>query len=73
MKQRDVRPLIIWEWDRWVQTQSIHPRKARALDSFKFFLELQDARSPLLDFQPRGRDKWQIVHGWLLSEGRVSD
>lgn len=73
MKQRDVRPLIIWEWDRWVQTQPIHPRKARGRDSFKFFLELQDARSPLLDFQPRGRDKWQIVHGWLLSEGRVSD
>lgn len=73
MKQRDVRRLIIWEWDRWVQTQAINPGKARARDSFKFFLELQDARSPLLDFQPRRRDKWQIVHGWLLSEGRVSD
>ena len=72
MKQKDVKPLVIREWDRWVQTQSIDPTAASARDSFKFFLELQEARSPLLDFQPRGRDKWQIVHGWLLSAGRVA-
>jgi hypothetical protein len=73
MKQQDVKPLIIAEWDRWVQAQSINPKRASARDSFKFFLELKEARSPLLDFQPRGRDKWQIVHGWLLSAGRVSN
>jgi len=71
MKQQEVKPLIIMEWDRWVQTQSINPTRASARDSFKFFVELQDARSPLLDFQSRGRDKWQIVYGWLTSEGRV--
>jgi len=73
MKQREVKPLIIREWDRWIQTQSIDPGKASARDAFKFFVELQEARSPLLDFRPRGREKWQIVHGWLLSEGRVSN
>jgi hypothetical protein len=73
MKQQEAKPLIIREWDLWIQTQSINSRKASARDSFKFFLELQQARSPLLDFQPRGRDKWQIVHAWLLSEGRVSN
>jgi hypothetical protein len=72
MKQQDVKPLIMWEWDRWALTQSIAPRKASARDSLKFFLALQEARSPLLDFQSRGRGKWQVVHGWLLSEGRVS-
>jgi hypothetical protein len=72
MKQREAMPLIVQEWDRWVQTQSINPKRGSARDSFKFFLELQDARSPLLDFQPRGRDKWRIVHAWLVSEGRVS-
>lgn len=71
MKQQVVKPLVICEWDRWVQTQSINPKKASARDSFKFFLELQEAQSPLLEFQPRGRDKWQIVHAWLLSEGRL--
>ena len=70
MKQQDVKPLIIWEWDRWAQTRSLNPRRPSARDTFEFFLELQEARSPLLDFQPRGREKWQIVHGWL-SQGRV--
>jgi hypothetical protein len=69
-KQQVVKPLIIWEWDRWAQAQSINPRRPSVRDSFKFFLELQAARSPLLDFQPRGGDKWQIVHGWLLCEAR---
>jgi hypothetical protein len=71
MKQQESKPLIIQQWDQWVQTQSIEPRHASARDSFKFFLELEDAQSPLLNFQPRGRDKWQTVHDWLLNEGRV--
>ena len=73
MRQQDAKPLIIREWDRWIQTQSIDPQTASARDSFKFFLELQEARSPLLDFRPRGQDKWQIVYGWLVREGRVSN
>ena len=36
-----------------------------------FFRYLQSERSDLLDFKSRGVDKWQIVHGWLLSSGRV--
>ena len=66
MKQQDAKPLIIRERERWVQTQSINPRRASARDASKFFIELQQLRSPLLDFQTRGQDKWQIVHGWLL-------
>ncbi len=73
MRQQDAKPLIIREWDRWIQTQAINPETASARDSFKFFLELQEARSPLLDFRPRGQDKWQIVYGWLVREGRVSN
>jgi hypothetical protein len=73
MKQLEAKPLITSEWDRWAQARSINPNKARARDAFQFFLELQDAQSPLLDFKPRGRDKWQIVHAWLLSENRVSN
>jgi hypothetical protein len=73
MKQREVRSLIIREWDRWLQTQSIDPEGPTGRDSLKFYFELQDNRSQLLDFQSRGRDKWLIVHNWLLSERRVSD
>jgi hypothetical protein len=73
MRQKEVRALIIREWDRWLQTQSIEPGGPTGRDTLKFFFELQDARSPLLDFQSRGRDKWQIIHTWLLSKEPVSD
>ena len=73
MKQKDLRALIVREWDQWLQSQPIVPGTATGRDSLKFYFELQDKRSTLLDFQSRGRDKWQIVHGWLLSERRVVD
>ena len=34
----------------------------------KFYFELQDNKSTLLDFQSRGRDKWHILNSWLLRE-----
>ena len=71
MKQEEAKRLIICEWDRWVQTQPIDSGGATGRDSLKFFLELQDARSALLDFQTRGRDKWQVVHAWLLEARRL--
>ena len=73
MKQKDLRAHIIREWDHWLQNQAIAPGKATGRDSLKFYFDLQDRRSTLLDFQSRGRDKWQIVHSWLLSEHRVVD
>lgn len=73
MKQRDLRTHIIREWDTWLQGQAIQPGTATGRDSLKFYFELQDKRSTLLNFQSRGRDKWQIVHSWLLSEHRVND
>ncbi len=73
MKQKEARNLIVQEWDRWVKTQSIEAAGPTGRDSLKFFFELQDRRSPLLDFQARRRDKWQIVHAWLLNQHRVMD
>ena len=67
MRQKDAKTLIIREWDRWLQTHSIESGGPTGRDTLKFFFELQDARSPLLDFQSRGRDKWRIVDTWLLS------
>lgn len=71
MRQKEARTLIIQDWDRWVKTQSIDPGGPSGKDTLKFFFELQDAQSPLLDFQSRGRDKWKIIHTWLLNEERV--
>ena len=48
-----------------------NPDLANKGDPMLFFRYLQSERSDLLDFKSRGVDKWQIVHGWLLSSGRV--
>jgi hypothetical protein len=68
MKQKEARTLIVQEWDRWLRTQSIDPDHASGRDTLKFYFELQDHKSELLDFQSRGRDKWHIINGWLLRE-----
>jgi hypothetical protein len=64
---------IVREWDEWIRTQPLEGI-ATGRDALKFFLELKAGRSPtLLDFRSDSRDKWQVVHGWLLDEQRVSD
>jgi len=73
MKQSEARIRIIQEWDRWILTQAIEEDGPTGKDSLKFFHELQDSGSPLLDFQSRGQDKWRIIHAWLLSADRLSD
>ena len=73
MKQQDARNLILEEWDRWIQQQTVDANGPTGKDSLKFFFELQDTKSPLLDFQSRGHDKWRIIHAWLLAAERVSD
>jgi len=73
MKQSEAKVLIIKEWDRWVSTQIIEQDKPTGKDSLKFFHELQDTRSSLLEFQSRGQDKWRIIHAWLLGADRLSD
>jgi len=68
MKQKEAKILITQEWERWLQKHSIDPRHATGRDTLKFYFELQDMNSELLDFQSRGRDKWHIITGWLLRE-----
>ena len=59
--------LITREWRRWLQARSIDRGAATARDTLSFFCELEDKRSPLLKFHARGRDKWEIISGWLLA------
>ena len=73
MKQSEARILILQQWDEWILTQPIDPGGPTGKDSLRFFYELDDDGSPLLDFQSRGQDKWRIIHGWLLSHARLSD
>ena len=73
MKQSEARIRIIQEWDRWIMNQAVEEDGPTGKDSLKFFHELQDTGSPLLDFQSRGQDKWRIIHAWLLGAERLSD
>jgi len=73
MKQSDARVLILQQWDNWISTQAVDPDGPTGKDSLRFFYELQDEGSPLLDFQSRGQDKWRIIHTWLLGAERLSD
>ncbi len=69
--QRESR--LLQEWQQWLQTQPLGRRRPTARDTLKFFYELEDSRSPLLDFRSGRRDKWQVVHAWLVEMGRVSE
>jgi hypothetical protein len=73
MRQNERKSRILLEWDRWLQTQPVAPRRPTARDTLKFFYELEDSQSPLLDFRSGRRDKWQLIHAWLLEFGRVSE
>jgi hypothetical protein len=73
MRYREAKKLITEEWDRWIERQAINQGGPTARESLKFFIELQDTRSPLLDFRSRRRDRWQVVHRWLLEQKRVAD
>jgi hypothetical protein len=73
MRQDERKSRLLLEWDRWVQTRPVDRRRPTARDTLMFFCELQDRRSPLLEFRSRGRDKWQIIHALLLEEGRVAE
>ena len=63
--------LLVREWDSWTTRRGITQRTATAREALKFYVELQTAKSPLLKFNARGRDKWQILYRWLLSSGRL--
>ena len=47
MKQKEAKTLIVQEWERWLQTQSIDPDHASGRDTLKFYFELQDHKSAL--------------------------
>ena len=70
MRRDQRKSRLLQEWEHWLQTQPLGRRRPTARDTLKFFYELQDMRSPLLDFRSGRRDKWRVVHDWLLGEER---
>jgi hypothetical protein len=68
-----VKLAILNAWDRWASDQGLVAGNISGAEAFKFFNLLDSRRSPFLDFKSGTTDKWQMVHGWLLSSGRVLD
>lgn len=64
---QEAEPAIIREFDRWATGAGPYGYT----DGMEFFNHLRQNRPDLLEFKYR-HDKWQRVHGWLLSNRRVS-
>ncbi len=60
------------EWDRWRLAEFGAHEKLSGTHGLAFYMGLEKDKPKLLDF-PAAGDKWQIVHGWLLKAGEVSD
>ena len=73
MKCKEAKLLIIEAWDSWLSKQAIGFARPTGRDSLRFFIELEDTHSHLLEFDPKRRDKWLLNHSWLQSTRRVAD
>jgi hypothetical protein len=69
-KKNDGKWAVIRGWDSWAARNS---NDMKIMGGMLFFQYLQQDGPELLDFRAGYQDKWQIVHGWLLSERRVED
>jgi hypothetical protein len=69
--------VLTLEFERWAVLREYdssarkNPDLANKGDPMLFFSHLESERPDLLDFKSRSVGKWQRVHGWLKSAGRV--
>jgi hypothetical protein len=72
MKKDDACREIVEAWHRWRAANLSAEKEADARDGLLFFSYLQSEKPYLLSFASRS-DKWQVIHGWLLSNNLVVD
>jgi hypothetical protein len=70
MTKEEARRAILSEWRSWVKAQNL--KNPTGTDGHIFYRFLRRERDDLLSFKAKG-DKWQVLHGWLLRAGFVSD
>ncbi len=71
MTSEESRLGALREWSRWRKANGV-AADAKGNDALRFYSHLQSSRPDLLQFSS-SRSKWQVVHDWLLSTGRVLD
>ena len=70
MLKAEAETQIVAEWSRYIAENPIpHPTTISALS---FYAHLQKNCPHLIQFRCHG-DKWQVVKGWLLRRGLVTD
>ena len=77
MKKNEAEEAVIAEWHRWLAEYPISKRSTleglpSTVDALGFFACLRRERPYLLRYRSAD-DKWQVVKGWLLNRGLVSD
>ena len=72
MLKAEAERRIVAEWSHWI-VENPSPRPTPTTwDAFGFYGYLMNDRPDLLRFRCAG-DKWQVVKGWLLRRGLVTD
>jgi hypothetical protein len=72
MKKDDAKAGVLQEFRRWRARPGNANELADGHTALLFFNWITVDKPELLAFKTSG-DKWQIVHGWLLNAGQISD
>lgn len=72
MREADSERAVLIEWSNWAPRNCPNRPQLERADALMFFAYLQTEKPQLLSFQS-SRDKWTVVHGWLLSRGLVAN
>jgi hypothetical protein len=71
MTKEESRLRVMQEWISWRDANGV-TAEARGNDALRFYSHLQSNHPELLRFRS-SRDRWEVVHDWLLSNGCVRD
>ena len=71
MTKEESRLRVMREWISWRDANGV-TAEARGNDALRFYTHLQSNHPELLRFR-RSRDRWEVVHDWLLGNGCVRD
>ena len=72
MLKSEAEQQILRQWEIWSFSNVPAGKKAKGAEALMFYGDIATNHPALLTFQSPG-DKWQVIHGWLLQHGKVTD
>jgi hypothetical protein len=72
MKLEEAKPLVITAWDVWTAKGGLRHDEATGRDTLQFYCEVLDTKNHryCTSFQKK-REKWRVIHEWIVSERRL--